>query len=190
MLLSYLLTHPIETLGALLSVVGIWLNTQGNRWGWLVGVGGTLCYIWVFGIGELHGNFLLNIYFLLSSVYGFFAWKPASSVPRPFRRLGLSKFGGVLVLALAVGLGLAQLLHSKGTTAQQLDTLTTTLSVIAQILLVGKITESWLLWLVADVVYVYMYWAEGWYASLVLYAVLCLLALRGFWYWHKTDNLE
>jgi nicotinamide mononucleotide transporter len=68
-----------------------------------------------------------------------------------------------------------------GDASPGLDALTTVLSLGAQWLLNRKRIENWLLWMTADVLYVWLYLARHLYLTAVLYAifiVLCLLGLR------------
>ena len=61
------------------------------------------------------------------------------------------------------------------------DALTTALSLVAQVMLNRKWIGNWLVWIVADVLYVALYASKGLWLTAVLYAGfigLCLLGLR------------
>jgi nicotinamide mononucleotide transporter len=49
-----------------------------------------------------------------------------------------------------------------------------------------KILENWLLWIVADIVYVPMYIYKALYVTAGLYAVFLVLAIMGFVQWRRS----
>jgi nicotinamide mononucleotide transporter len=65
------------------------------------------------------------------------------------------------------------------------DTLASSLSVAAQLLLMRKILENWLLWIVVDVISVGIYVAKGVYLTSALYAAYLLLAVLGWRAWRR-----
>lgn len=63
----------------------------------------------------------------------------------------------------------------------RLDAVTTSLSLVAQLMLGRKWIGSWWVWIVADVIYVWLYISSALYLTAALYAgfiVLCVLGLR------------
>ena len=59
-------------------------------------------------------------------------------------------------------------------------------SVVAQILLTRKKIENWVIWFVADIIYVWLYFTKGAYLTAAVYLVLIFLAAQGFYEWRKT----
>jgi nicotinamide mononucleotide transporter len=66
-----------------------------------------------------------------------------------------------------------------------LDTLTTVLSLWATWLLVSKVLENWLYWIVIDAVYVVIFWLRGGELIALLYGIYMLIAIWGYLNWKK-----
>jgi nicotinamide mononucleotide transporter len=49
-----------------------------------------------------------------------------------------------------------------------------------------KILENWLLWMIADIVYIPMYISKHLYVTAVLYAVFLVLAVIGLVDWRRS----
>ena len=65
------------------------------------------------------------------------------------------------------------------------DALTTSMSLIAQWMIARKKIENWLLWIVADVIYVGMYVFKHLYLTSLLYFIFIILAIIGWQQWKK-----
>ena len=66
------------------------------------------------------------------------------------------------------------------------DSLASGLSVAAQLLLMRKVFENWMLWIAVDVLSVGIYFAKGAYVTTVLYAIFLGLAITGYLAWRRA----
>jgi nicotinamide mononucleotide transporter len=71
-----------------------------------------------------------------------------------------------------------------------MDAFTTVLSLAAQYLLNRKTIENWLLWIVADVIYIWLYIARDLRLTAVLYFVFLCLCVAGFLSWRRSLNAQ
>ncbi len=65
------------------------------------------------------------------------------------------------------------------------DAFTTMLSVFAQFLMTKKFLENWILWIVADVVYIGVYAIKSLYWTCGLYVVFLALCVQGYREWRR-----
>lgn len=176
----------LELIAALFGAVSVYLSAREKILSWptaLVNVG---LYTAVFFRAKLYADMGLQVIYFVLSAYGWYQWKFGGDrrselkVSRATRRLWL-RLGGV---NLAAWISLAFVL-SRFTDAQLpwIDSLLSTTSLCAQLLMTRKVAENWLLWIVVDVVYVPMYVGRGLYATAVLYAVFLVLAVIGWRSW-------
>jgi nicotinamide mononucleotide transporter len=186
---AYFAQNRVEGVGAGLTLLGIWLNVRQSLWGWVLGLGAIGCYLYVFFQARLYADVLLNLVFLVTSLYGLWHWQfggPAQA-RLPVTRLRPQQWGLVLGLGAvgAVGLGAAL---SQFTAAQQpwFNAATASYSLAAQWLLARKVRENWLLWAGVDVVAAGVYQATGLYATALLYALLAGLAVSGWRAWGRA----
>jgi nicotinamide mononucleotide transporter len=82
------------------------------------------------------------------------------------------------------------LLHWANGTATFWDALTTAISLGAQWLLNYKRLQNWVLWIVADLIYVPLYAWKGLYLTSLLYAVFLVMAVMGRLEWRATWRRE
>src|SRR6185295_9513311 len=74
----------------------------------------------------------------------------------------------------------------QGVAFPYLDAGLTTLSLVAQWMMTRKILENWVLWIIADIVYVPMYFVKHLYVTAGLYLVFLALAIMGFVEWRRS----
>ena len=66
------------------------------------------------------------------------------------------------------------------------DAIATALSLIGQWMLARKILENWLVWIVADIIFIGTYIGTGLYATAALYAAFLVLAVVGYKTWRSS----
>ncbi len=65
----------LEALGAAFGVVQVILSRKNNVNNYLFGIAGILIGIWIYFQHKLYADILLNLYYLIMSIYGWFYWK-------------------------------------------------------------------------------------------------------------------
>jgi nicotinamide mononucleotide transporter len=65
------------------------------------------------------------------------------------------------------------------------DAFVTVFSLATTYMVVKKVLENWIYWIVIDATCVYLFASRSLYMTAVLYAIFCLLAIRGYWVWYK-----
>jgi nicotinamide mononucleotide transporter len=78
------------------------------------------------------------------------------------------------------------LLRTVNGSAPVLDALTTALSLVAQYLLNCKLIENWYLWMIADVIYIYLYVSRGLTLTAALYFVFLCMCVAGLLSWRRS----
>lgn len=179
----------MEWIAAILSAVSVYLSARENIWSWPTAIVSVAMYAFVFLKAGLYSDAGLQVYFLLVSIYGWYEWLHGGENRS---RLHVSKATAkAWLLSAVVGVVfwvILGVLTSKlrGVSLPFLDSGLTTLSVIAQLMMTRKILENWILWIVADVVYVPMYVYKGLYPTAGLYAVFLALAIMGLVQWRRS----
>ena len=65
----------LQWIGTLFGVVQVLLARQNNIHNYLFGIIAILISIWVLYQSQLYADILLNMYYLVMSIYGWFYWK-------------------------------------------------------------------------------------------------------------------
>src|SRR5262245_29206785 len=131
----------------------------------------------------------LQVVYLVLSIYGWYSWLHGGD-NRTHLRVSYAT-SRAWAVAACIGLPFWLLLARytstlPGVSYPYLDSSLTTLSLIAQWMMTRKIIENWMLWIIADVVYVPMYIRKGLYVTSLLYAVFLVLAVIGLIDWRRS----
>jgi len=71
-----------------------------------------------------------------------------------------------------------------------LDALVASISLVANILLARKIVDNWVLWIIADVLYIGLFYYKGLYVTSGLYLIFLGIAISGLLQWKKEWELQ
>lgn len=176
-----------EALGFATGAICVWLVTKGNIWNWPVGLVNNIFFAVLFWKARLFADCgLQGIYFILG-IYGWRQWLHGGENQS---RMKVSKSTRtewvVLLVFIPVGtLLLRSLLIAVNGSAPFFDSLTTVLCLSAQYLLCRKRIENWFFWILADIIYIPLYFTKGLPLIAVLYAGFLILCLVGWSRWRK-----
>ncbi len=180
-----------EILGTLTGVAGVWLAARENIWTWPAGMVSTLMLVYVCLDARLYADVGLNVFYFLTSAYGWYAWLHGNSqntkveLPvtrtRPAQWLILGLFS--LLFTAALGYFLT---HFTNADLSYTDSATTGVSLAAYWMLARKKLENWLVWLVVDTVYAGIYLYKELYLLAGLYFVFLILATDGYIKWRRA----
>jgi nicotinamide mononucleotide transporter len=177
----------LEWIAAVFGAVSVYLSARENIWSWPTAIVNVGLYIVVFRRSGLYSDMGLQAVYLLLSIYGWYEWlhggvnRTQLAVSRATRRDWLL----ATPIAVLFWLGLARYTETlSGVALPYLDAGLTTVSLVAQWLMTRKVLENWILWIIADIVYVPMYVYKKLPVTAALYVVFLMLAvvgLRGWW---------
>lgn len=180
----------VELLGTIFSVICVYLAAKHNQWTWFFGAIGVLFFGFLFFEFKLYSDAALQLLFFLPiQLWGFMHWrKLAKESNEKTVTLSLASMTIVSIIAtIGVLTGINGYFMSTYTDASfpYADAWTTWMSVFAQILMIRKYWQSWVLWIVMDVGAIYIYFAKGLLVVSGLYFVFLLLAITGLVLWYR-----
>ena len=181
----------VELLGTIFSLICVYLATKHNIWTWFWGVLGVLCFGYLFAEYKLYSDAGLQILFYLPLQFvGYYVWKK-SAADSGTKLITKSMTYHSWVMLLTIMITLATIngyLMFKYTEAAlpYYDALTTWMSVFAQILMIKKYWESWVLWVSMDVIAIWVYQEKELYVTSGLYAIFLVLASYGLYKWYNN----
>lgn len=183
--------HWTEIAGFVTGGLCVWLVVRQNIWTFPVGIANNIFFIVLFLQVGLYAEVGLQVVYIGLGLLGWWWWlhgglDRSRLVVRETPRWAWP----TAVLVIAVGtLGLHWLLttHTDSTVAGW-DALTTTMSLVAQLMLNRKWIGNWLVWIAADVIYIGLYAAKGLWLTSVLYAVFLTMCLIGLRQWRAARD--
>lgn len=179
-----------ESLGFVTGGACVYLTVRENVWNFPVGIANSVFFLVLFAGARLFADAALQVVFIALGFQGWYLWLRGGDnhTPLEVERASLKLVAGVAAFVAAATAGLTLFLRTVHDSAPFLDALTTALSLGAQYLLNRKAVENWLLWMTADVIYVYLYASPPrlLYLTALLYFVFLCLCVAGLRSWLKT----
>ncbi len=184
----------IDWAATVTALVYVVLAARQYIWCWFWGM--VSCSLWAyasFAFYQLYLDALLQVFYVVMSAIGLYQWKYGGSGggEAKIRRLSGEQHLFVLLagglLAYLFGYAFEQYTPAAAT---YWDATTTVFSVFATLMLVQKVLDNWLYWIVVDALYVWLYVSRGaWLFALlmVVYTVIALLALLSWWKAYQAD---
>jgi nicotinamide mononucleotide transporter len=186
-----MLASMVEPLAVVLALAYVWLAAKQNKWCWLCALVSTAIYSWLFWQVSLPFHTLLNLYYLLMAIYGWYHWQGEAEQPLAVKRWALAKH-----LAL-IGLGslictLLWLFTANWFDGDYLlfDITITVFSVLTTWLVVIKVLENWLYWIVINSLATYLYMQKAMDLTAALYLIYIVMAFYGYQQWRLASLSE
>jgi nicotinamide mononucleotide transporter len=177
-----------EALGFVTGALCVYLVVKESVWNFPVGIANSAFFLALFVGARLYGDAGLQVLFIALGFQGWYLWLRGGENRTPLKVERASRLLLLCVAAFVVAgtAALTLFFRAVNDSAPFLDALTTLLSLGAQYLLNRKAVENWLLWMTADVIYVYLYAVKGLHLTAVLYFVFLCLCVVGLRSWLKT----
>ena len=180
--------NAIELVAAISGLLCVWLTVRQNIWSWPVGLVQVLLYIYIFISVKLYSDAVLQVFFIVTSIYGWYQWLHGGTNKTELRVSVLGKNFYKWVLLCLVVFPVWGYLMKKylGAAAPYADAFTTVASIIATYLMAKKRLECWIFWITVDVVAIGVYLYKDLLITSGLYAVFLVLATLGYRQWRKS----
>jgi len=176
-----------EIVAVVTAVLYLVLAIKERIWCWLFAFISTSIYIYLFHSVSLLSESLLNIYYLVMAVYGWYQWRHSSNnKQRKIVSWSIKKHGVlILITGLMVpvlGYGMSQL----GASMPYLDAFTTCFAILATVMVAHKVLENWHYWLVINAISVYLFSSKELYLTAAMFALYVILTIIGYINWNKN----
>lgn len=146
-------------------------------------------YAWIFYQHQLYSDMLLQFAYIFFQVYGFLHWRKNQDSAQAL--IVSNQSGRQLHIWIAVGLlmsatlGYMMATHTDADYAYP-DAFTTIFSLTAQLLMTRRQLFNWSMWILVDIVAIYIYLQKGLYPTSMLYFCFLVMAVIGQITWYKT----
>lgn len=193
--LEYIINNKLDTLGAILGFVYLFLEFRTSAWMWVVGCIMPAVYIVVLYQSGIYADCGMEVYYFLAGIYGLAVWLRGGKgrnkkieISKTPPRTWISLAAVFIVLDITLSMFLMNCTDSK---VPFTDAFTTSLSIIGMWMLSRKYLEQWWVWFVVDLVSTGLYIYKGVYGRSILYGVYTAMAVYGYYVWcRKRSNLE
>ncbi len=181
-------TSFAEWMGVSTSIIYLLLATYEKRSCWYFAFTSSILYVYLSFVGQLYVDSVLNIFYALMAVYGWFLWNQQNgNVEKQIHKLALKWHLQWLTIAVILG-GLTGWILEKYTDQAYpfIDSIAFYLSILATWMTTKKVLENWMYFVLIDLTMIFIYFNRGYYLTSFLFLAYTLLALRAFFTWRKV----
>jgi nicotinamide mononucleotide transporter len=179
----------LEIIAVVTAILYLVLVVKENIWCWLFAFISTAIYIYLFHSVALLSESLLNVYYLIMAVYGWWQWqKKQQSAVLTIQRwrliTHLKIITGCLLLTPIIGFYMQKL----GASFPYIDAFVLIMAIVATLLVVYKVFENWYYWLIIDTISIYLFWQKQMYLTALLFVIYIALIFAGIRAWKIILN--
>ena len=183
----------LEFFAAVLGVMSVWFAKNNKVLVYPTGIVSTLIYVWILFKNRLLGDLIINAYFFLMSIYGWYFWskKEEGDFQNKISRLNLNEliFGVfIFVFSFLTVTYIYYMSNWEESYVSSIDTLTTSIFCSAMWFMARRKIEHWTLWIVGDIISIPLYFYKGLYFTSIQYLIFTIIAILGFFTWLKELN--
>jgi nicotinamide mononucleotide transporter len=180
--------HWAEVAAVVCGLIYVVLAARENIWCWFWGGLNAILSIYLFVEIKLYAESMLYFYYLIASVYGWYAWKHARRVSEEHAIVEWNWQRHLIFIGVGFALSFVLfqfLVHFTDAQMPLIDAHTTVFSFLATYLVTRKVLSNWIYWIVIDAISVGLYASRGIFLYAVLMAVYTVIAYFGYRQWQK-----
>ncbi len=188
-MLNYISLHWFEIIAATLGIIAIYFQIKVKPFYWIISLVVSSMYIVVYFSAKLYADMSMQFYYVGMSIYGLYVWLSGNNNSDkktiPISKIKNFKSWIIIVLISALSFIIIGYILKNFTDSNVpwWDSFTTSLSFVATWMLARKKIENWLVWIVVDATSVALYIYKQLYPTTILFIVLTLLAIVGYFQW-------
>lgn len=188
----------IELFGTILYLWSVWLISRRLTLTWPVGIFSVLLYMSLFYQIRLYSDAFEQVYYLGASAYGWWIWNKSPKSDGQVADVKYSRPSAMIVWIMVTAAAsvltgtlmsrihlLLPAIFPEAASFPYLDALTTIMSFAAMWLMVQKNIESWVYWILVDVIGIWLYFVKEVRFISLLYVGLLIMAINGLFLWNK-----
>ena len=183
----------LEITAVIFGFLSVWFSKQNKIWVFPTGMISTAIYVYLLVKWELLGDMMINAYYFIMSVYGWYIWTrkidhthvtPITETTKKEKQLSV----GIFVLTLIfVYLVYASFDKWNGWVAY-IDTVTTAIFFVGMWLMARRKIENWIYWIIGDLISIPLYFYKGFTFTSLQYLGFTIIAIYGYLAWKKSLN--
>lgn len=198
-----LLDYPIsylELIGTLSGLICVVLAARNNIHTWTLGIINVIFFFILFYQVRLYSDMILQIYFMYANIIGILYWNKATKKDNKITLLTINERIKYLYIIISTWILLGLLMNNIHNVLPSIfpepasypywDSFTTVTSIIACWLLAKKKIESWLLWIVIDIICIVLYYQKGIMLMSIEYFIFLINAIYGLLLWVKLRQKQ
>ncbi|QHI37163.1 Nicotinamide riboside transporter PnuC [Kordia antarctica] len=205
----------LEITAALFGIASVWFAKKEKIWVYPTGIISTLIYIYLCYKFILYGDMIINVYYSIMSLYGWYLWTRVrestkleisrTSFLDKLKTIFIFLFTAIFTYVVYIQyeiiddtLGFNETFDlikaNVGSIAEirtitpYLDMFTTGIFFAGMWLMAKKKIENWLFWIFGNIISIPLYFVKGLGFTAIQFTIFLILAIFGYIAWRKTLN--
>ena len=180
----------LELFAVIMNIISVLYAKQNNILVYPSGLIGTGIFVYILFNFSLLGDMIINGYFFIMSIYGWYYWsrKKDEVYINKVSKLEKQEYKFILLLALG-SLIFIYIVYNQfdkwDNWTAYVDNITTAIFFVAMWLMAKRKIESWIFWIIGDLITVPLYFYKGLTISSIQYIIFTVLAILGYLSWKK-----
>ncbi len=178
----------LEITAVVFGIISVLFARKNNILVYPTGLISTLIFIFILYNFKLYGEFIINIYYSVMSILGWYLWSRRNNGQEEFPISIMNskeyKISGLIFTATLLFIALVYHFFDKFTDlTAYVDAFTTALFFVGMWLMAKRKIENWIVWIIADIISVPLYFYKGLTVSSLQFIVFTIIAILGYIEW-------
>ncbi|PDH49444.1 MAG: nicotinamide mononucleotide transporter [Bacteroidetes bacterium MED-G20] len=187
------MTFYLEIVAVLSGIISVWFAKKENILLYPIGTVSVLIWIYLCWIGEIYSQAVINLFFLVMNIYGWYNWSRKDNSEMNKVQIKFSSIKEKILYIIVAAL-LTLLIYSALSNIEILnfdwkfvlmESFITALNFIAMWLMAWKRVENWVLWIIGDIFCVPLFIFKEYYLSVAQFFIFIIIAFMGYFEWKK-----
>ncbi|MCM2301285.1 MAG: nicotinamide riboside transporter PnuC [Flavobacteriaceae bacterium] len=183
----------LEAIAVFFGLLSVWYAKKENILVYPTGIISTLIFVYLLFKWELLGDMLINAYYFMMSIYGWYIWTrkvdqthftPITKTSNQEKFVSVGIFISSFIFVVLV----YSYFDKFNTWTAYVDTLTTAIFFAGMWLMARKKIENWIFWIIGDIISVPLYFFKGYTLTSIQYFIFLIIAYYGYIEWKKSLN--
>ena len=178
-----------EITAVLFGFISVWYASRNSVLVYPSGMINTAIFVYLLYKWGLLGDMIINAYYFCVSIYGWYVWtRKKNDLFTPITKCSSRDFKiSSIIFVFAIILIFVVYLNADkwGSLVSYVDTLTTAIFFVAMWTMANRKIESWIFWIIGDIISVPLYFYKGLTFTSFQYFVFTFIAIYGYNLWIK-----
>ena len=184
----------LEIIAVFFGFLSVWFSKNNNILVFPTGMINTSIFVYLLLKWSLLGDMIINAYYFIMSIYGWYFWlKGTNNTVSPISKVSNTDIRIVVLLFIssAAFVSLVYTFFDKWETiVSYIDILTTAIFFAAMWLMAKRKVESWIFWIVGNIISVPLYLHKGLAFTSIQYFIFTVIAIAGYIKWKELYNKQ
>ena len=180
----------LESFAVIMNIISVFYAKQNNILVYPTGIIGTGIFVYILLNFSLLGDTIINAYFFSMSIYGWYFWsrKKDEVFINQVSTINQNEIKYLFILAISSLIFIYfvyDYFDKWNNWTAYVDNITTAIFFVAMWLMARRKVESWIFWIIGDLITVPLYFYKGLTISSIQYIIFLILAVLGYISWKK-----